>query len=286
MIKNILHTIGSKIFIALASFIILLLNAQILGSIGVGTIGLIILGITLFQLISNVFNSGIVYYSFKLDTYKLLIITYLWSFFTVGIFWCLNFIYPVFESEYANDIYILAFIHALGGIHNSILIGNEEIQKLNYTALLKTTLIVIVLCFYFFYLKIKTVDAFINALYISYIFTYLFSIVLSFPFIKKSSLKGYSETIKDILNYGIYIQLASFFQLLNYRLSYYILDAFSGRSSLGIYSGSVQVSEALILPGKSIATVQYARISKRNNILLSNVLFDFYFKQLLYLNRA
>lgn len=265
MIKNILHTVGSKVIIALFSFFILLINARALGPKGVGTIGLIILGITLFQLISNVFNSGIIYFGEKLNTQKVVVTTYLWSLITVLLFWLVNLIYPVFEQDYSVEIYLLALLQSFTSIHTLIIIGKEDIPTFNYITLIKSATIFCAVCIQFFFLENTTVDAFVTALFIAYLLTYILSILYSFKYLNSKISSTYTEVIKSYLSYGTYIQLAGFFQLLNYRLSYYILDAFSGRAALGIYSGGVQVSEALVLPGKSIATVQYARISKRNN---------------------
>jgi O-antigen/teichoic acid export membrane protein len=53
--------------------------------------------------------------------------------------------------------------------------------------------------------------------------------------------------------------------LLNYRLGYYIIERFLGKSSLGVFSTGTQVSEGLWLVGKSVATVQYAKISNSDD---------------------
>ena len=54
-----------------------------------------------------------------------------------------------------------------------------------------------------------------------------------------------------MLKYGILGQTANVFQLINYRLSYYLIDAFAGRASLGVFSAATQISEGLWIFGKS-----------------------------------
>lgn len=263
MIGNIIHTFSSKIAIAFISFMLLLLNARFLGPEGVGTIGLIVLGITLFQLVSNLLSGSIIYFNNKLNVSKLIVLCYIWSILTILFFLVVNQIYPVFEEKYTIDIYILASIHSFTNIHSSLLLGNERVQQFNYLALLKASTLLIGIALQFYLFENFTVSAFITTSYFSYIITYLVSIIYSHSLFTSAIKNTFKHVFKTAFHYSFYIQLSNSFQLLNYRLSYYILDAFSGRSALGIYSGGVQVSEALILPGRSIATVQYARISRK-----------------------
>ena len=110
MIGNILHTFGSKIGIAIISFAMLLLNARYLGTEGVGTIGLIVLGITIFQLFSNLLNGSIVYFSSKLNQSSLVLICYLWSILCIGLFWFINTFYPLFEENYQLENLCFGFL--------------------------------------------------------------------------------------------------------------------------------------------------------------------------------
>jgi len=50
-------------------------------------------------------------------------------------------------------------------------------------------------------------------------------------------------------------------QLFNYRLSYYIIEKYFDRATLGVFSIGVQISESVWIISKSIAMVQYARIA-------------------------
>ena len=70
---------------------------------------------------------------------------------------------------------------------------------------------------------------------------------------------------KELIQYGFYLQVANITQLLNYRLSYFLLDYFSGRASVGRFMAGVQFSEGLLLPSKSIGAVQYAKISSQKS---------------------
>lgn len=61
------------------------------------------------------------------------------------------------------------------------------------------------------------------------------------------------------------MQLGNIIQFFNYRLSYYFIEFFLKRASVGIYSVAVQLSESIWLIAKSISMVQYTRISNEKD---------------------
>ena len=58
-------------------------------------------------------------------------------------------------------------------------------------------------------------------------------------------------------------------QLFNYRLSYYIIEKYFDRATLGVFSIGVQISESVWIISKSIAMVQYARIANSRDPVYS-----------------
>lgn len=265
MIKNIVHTVGSKLFIAILSFVTLLLNSNTLGTSGLGTISLLVLSITIILLISNLVHTGIIYFASRHPAFNLFIISYIWSFVSLGIAFVVQKIFHLFPEDMAEDIYYLAFLQAGIVIHLNLFLGKEKIKTYNFFSILQSVLTVGALLFYFFVLEVKEVSSFIHALYLAYASCFFLSFFRVIPLLGKLEIYGNWLLFKETLLYGFYIQSANVFQLLNYRISYFILDAFAGRASLGLYSAGVQLSEALLLPGKSISTVQYARISAKKN---------------------
>jgi len=264
MIGNILHTFWNKILMALISLGILLLNSNYLGATGLGSIGLIILNITIIQLISSLVSGSIVYFSNKLPLSNLCIIAYLWSLISLFIYWIINQIYPLIESTYVMDVYLLSFMLSALGIHQYVLLGKELIKTYNWIALLQSVLTIGILSYMFLVHQAVEVHSFITALYMAYGICFLLSFIYSIKHLPNVETGNWTKVFQKSIAYGFYVQAANGFQLLNYRISYFLLDAFSGRIALGYYTASVQISEGLILPGRSIATVQYARISNRD----------------------
>ncbi len=265
MIGKVIHTFGSKILIAFISFILLLLHTNYLGPAGIGTIGLIVLNITIIQLVSNLINGSIVYYSSRLPGLSILITAYIWSGLTLPLFYIINQVVPIFGEEYAFNIYLLGLLQSIFSIHLFLLLGYERIKVFNLLSLLQSLLTLISVMVFYVGLRETVVKAYLISLYVSYGSVLLLSIVYLFPYLRKSTSGNIKDAFKKLFSYGIYIQAANTFQLLNYRISYFILDAFSGRAALGLYTAGIQLSEAMLIPGRSIATVQYARISAKQN---------------------
>ena len=247
------------------SFTILLLNSNYLGAEGLGTVGLIVLNITIVQLICNLMNGSIIYFCNKLNLSTLVFLAYTWSIISIGLFGVLNQFYTVFVTAFSFDIYTLSFLQAAISIHFFVLLGKEKVKVFNLLSLLQSFTTLLALLYWFFLKEEPTVDSFITALYTSYSLTLLFALFFSYRLFPRINFQLTVVTLKQAFSYGFFIQIANTFQLLNYRLSYFLLDAFSGRVALGLYTAGVQLSEALILPGRSISTVQYARISNKNN---------------------
>jgi len=265
MIANVIHTFGSRIGIALISFLLLSLNAHFLGPAGLGTIGLIILGITIVQLLTNLINGSIIYFSSRANRTNLVVIAYLWSLISVAIFVAINQLFSLFDEAYEWQIYGLAFLQSIISIHLFLLLGVEQIKRHNIFSLGQSILTIGLVGINYLVLEHTEVLAFVNALFITYVLIATGSGIAILSYTKKMDPKNLQKDFINAFKYGFYIQTANTFQLLNYRLSYFILDAYAGRAALGQYTASIQLSEALLIPGRSIATVQYARISAKQS---------------------
>ena len=172
----------------------------------------------------------------------------------------------------------MAFLQSAIAIHSFILVGNEQIKKFNALTIIQSIVTIVSLAFHYVLLEQVNVFAFTNSLFIAYGITLSVGILYTLPLLPKIAIHELLSIFKKSIHYGFYIQLANTFQLLNYRISYYIVDAFSGRAALGLYHGGVRLSEALVLPGKSIAVVQYTRISRKNNTTYSQRITFFFMK--------
>jgi O-antigen/teichoic acid export membrane protein len=150
-------------------------------------------------------------------------------------------------------------------IHLNILLGRERIKAYNFIFFIQHLLATILLVVFFVVLKKEDIFYYLVALYISYFTAFISAFIFTFHYVKSFKLPSFTE-FKSMIRYGFLGQSANIFQLINYRLGYYLIDAFVGRASLGVFSAATQISEGLWIFGKSIATVLFARISNSRDI--------------------
>lgn len=266
MLKNILSTITTRMMVALLTLIIVLVNAHHLGAEKVGTINLIILAIAILQLVSNLVGGGaLVYFLPRTQLIKIFLPSCGWAILISALGTFILKILHLIPLGYAIHVFFLALLLSLFTINFMVLLGEERIRIYNIISLLQVVILFAVLMFFFFGLKNREVIAYVYGLYISYILTFLASLVLILPSFKKKDILATRKVLRELVHLGSVMQLGNILQFFNYRLSYYFIEFFLNRSAVGIYSVGVSLSESIWLVAKSIHLVQYTRISNEND---------------------
>ena len=265
MLRKIAGTTLSRVLVALCSFISLVLNANFLGANGLGSIGLLVLAITIFILVYNfVGGAALVYLVPKYSLKKLLLPSYAWSIVTLLLFFALSSLISIVPAYLRYHFLALAFIQSLTGSHINILAGQQRFFPFNLINLLRAVFSLAALCYFYFILQMHSLKAFIYSLYFANIISLLYS---SFEVWRANAAPaplGNKSSLREMFRLGFYMQFADIFQLMNYRLSYYFVEFYSGIARLGIFTAGVQLSESLWITSRSISTVQYAGISNMN----------------------
>jgi len=266
LIGNIINTVSTRISLAVLSIVLLLLNSNFLGSEGLGTVGIIILEITIYLLISNVVCGGsLVYFTSRKSANSLLIAAYTWIVLSAALYYSLLLLIPALDSEYANAILVLGFLQSAIGANLGLLAGQQRFKTFNFVALMQALVQIGALCIFYFVLNDQSIDAFIQSTFIAYCLAFILSFARLIPTLEKQIIWPTLKLFKELIQYGFYLQIANITQLLNYRLNYFLLDYFSGRATVGKLMAGVQLSEGLLLPSKSIGAVQYAKISSQKS---------------------
>ncbi len=273
MLKKIFGTTLTRVLSAVLSFVLLLLNAKLLGAEGVGTISLIVLGITILQLLTS-FAGGasLIYILPRSNLSTCLLISYLWTVLICLASIIATLFLPVFSVTQNWHIILLSFISSLTNVNLSVILSQEKIMRYNLINLSQTVVLFFSCLFSYFYIHSISVDAVIICMYVSYGTAFLLSLNVFDTKFHKVLFTDFLLTAKQLLHYGFFIQMANFIQLFNYRLSYYMVDFYLGRASVGIFSTAIQISEAIWIVGRSIAVVLYSRITNSTDITYSKLL--------------
>lgn len=269
MFKKIIGTIGTRVVTAILAFTIWTLNAHYLGPVNVGTISLIIFSVAIIQLFTNFFaGAALIYMTPRTGIFKLFIPAYIWSLVVtlLGAF-ALKWIgstFPVMEiipAGYFRPVLLLALVMSFTSANYMLLLGLERVNAYNLISLVQVVVLFALLLIMLFGIRSFVVMAYYRALFFSYLIALAASTVVLLPSFKRVPLTNMKELCRDILRFGTYVQLANIFQTMNYRLSLKFVDFFAGRAAVGVLSLGMQLAEGLWLISRSIATVQYSRLS-------------------------
>jgi len=267
MIKRIIGTSAGKLITALAGFAIIVINAHFIGAAGVGAISLILLGITFINLVSNFIGGpAIVYLLPRFDAFRLLVPSYLWAFLCSSAGAVLLSVSGLISLLYVFDVFWLSFFITVTSVNLTILLAKERFVIYNLLSTLQIIITLTVLLYLVFITGDHSVTAYLYAFYSGIIFSFVISLFAIRKLIHFSDIEELPHVVVTMLKFSPFMQFGSFFQMLNYRLSYYIIERFFGPGLLGVFSVGTQVSESVWIVGRGAATVHYARLSNTNDM--------------------
>ncbi len=265
MIKNILNTVFVRAFGAITTLLIVVINSNQLGAGGIGEISLVVLAISIFILMNGIASGAMVYFIPRENIFKLLSISYIWTFITVFLFILLLVFVKIAPREYYFDIIALSVILSISNTHEKILLGKERIININIIEAVKIISLLFSLLILYYYFNKSTVFSYIISLYISYSIGLFFAFIFSLKYINITNTRGLFPLFKKVFKLSGYNAFAAITQKLNYRLSYYFIEYFLGINALGIFAVGVQITESTLIIGRSISFVQYSKISNLRN---------------------
>ncbi len=264
LINKILSTFGTRSISALVNLLIAVALSQYLGPVGKGQQGLIITTVAMILVFSNLVGGATLVYLVPRYPYSRLIIpSYIWSVIISALSYPVLMMIRVIPAEFIMHVCILSAFNSFASINMTLLIGKEKINMANLISVLQPLLIIICLIICFTVIKMQDVKAYIIALYVAFLISWIVGTIAVFKTFGKvdTDLKGNMVVVKDMFRLGFMNQLAHITQFLSFRLSYYFLDMYHGEASVGVYSNGVSIVESIWLVGKSISLVQYARIA-------------------------
>jgi len=268
MFKKIIQTIFSKGIVSILNFIIVMLTAKYTGAVGRGEISLMYLNITLVLMVNDLIGgSALVYLIPKIGVKKIVLPAFI-----VAV--CSGILLPLLLNTYHqySTQQLLWFVSLsltlnLSSIANVFLNGLNKIKFTNLFSVIQTVLIFLALCFFIFSLHQNSSTVYFASLLIGFSVNFLLSFIILFPHLFPIEKTPVFNTMKEILSYGFIVQAGNLIQLLNYRISYYLIDVFypeKGKFMLGVFSTGSSVAESAWVIMNGISMVQYAAISNND----------------------
>lgn len=262
--KTILKTLVSRFLILILNFGLVIYSTNMWGSEGKGVISIVIADLTIISFFANIFvGSSMSYFASKYRIEEILPFAYLWSV-AVGISVPVIFSFN-HASEYSGYLMALSVLSSLLAANVNLFVGQQNIKMFNLYTVLQQVIHIVFIVIIVYAVKITSVDAYFMAQISCFGVLFLMS---TFQVLKYCNLKQIvfsKKTACQLFDYGWKIQLSTFLQFLNNRLSFYFLEYFRGIVSVGIFSIGVAFSEAIWTVSRSLSVVLYADILNNKN---------------------
>lgn len=269
MFKAIIGNFSVRFSAAIFNLLIAILISQYLGAGGKGEQSIILASITIILLVDNLIGgASIIYLAPRTGTKNLITTSYCWAIFvSIGCYLVLN-SFAWFDQKHVFTISFVSGLNSIISINSSILVGKEKIHKSNLLSFSIPFLTLMVIILQVFNQASQSIDLYILAIYIAYGTTLILSLFLISKELTKEDVfqpKLLANTFKTLLFYGFQNQITHIFQLLSFRLSYFLLEINHGQKAVGIYSNGLSIIESIWLITSSISLYQYSRISNSDD---------------------
>lgn len=262
MALRIIGTFANRILTAVLNFAIVLITAKLFGAEGRGEISLLVLSATIIQILSGIAGGGaLTYLAPRYRFSQLWLISTLWCIVVnYTMMWLLqkfHLIHPGTETL----LLMFALPAALFSNQQSLLLAFQRVHAYNLVSVLQP----LTLLTYVWYFGTQNQEHYTQAIALyatGGFYSFMLVYFISFIFLQRLPelpSAGVTEIGKKFLFHGGWSQVANLAQLMNYRFSYYCLEAMKGISALGMFSTGVSIAESVWVYSKSLSTLQYAR---------------------------
>ncbi|MEO8591126.1 MAG: polysaccharide biosynthesis C-terminal domain-containing protein [Flavobacteriales bacterium] len=262
MIRPVAGTVVSRVAIVAMNLLVVVVAGRALGTTGLGTISLLVLGITFILVLNNVVGGGgIVYLLPRHGAAALRWPSYAWALGTAAVARLVLHRWQLVPEGLADHTVALAFLQAIIGIHLAILLGRERIGVHNALLVFQAAALLLVFAVLVRHDTADVMD-YVLAAYAAHGATALLSTIASIRHTAdRRAIAPTGHPVVDLFRQGAIAQAANGMQLLNYRLAYYLIKRSIGIPAVGIYSVTSQLAESTWLVPKSLGLVLYARMS-------------------------
>ncbi len=266
MLKQATGTVLSRLFVTAMNLLVMVLAGHTLGADGLGTIGLIVLGITLVMLPANLLGGGaLVFLVPRVPLSKLLWPAYAGAFVSAWVALIALRAIPLVPDGFEAHVCALAFLQAVYSVHLGVLLGQQRIARHNAITAVHAAVLLVVFASFLYAEKEVDALAYIRASYAAFALTAILS-ALSIDRRVHTHKDGPVDMMRVTLRQGLWVQGANGLQLMNYRLAYWIIEHVLGRPALGLYSVGTQLAESAWIAPRSLGMVLVSRVSNLDEI--------------------
>ncbi|MGB3619159.1 MAG: polysaccharide biosynthesis C-terminal domain-containing protein [Catalinimonas sp.] len=264
MLRHIFSTFVSKVLSAAINFGVIILTTQFLGPDGRGQISLFVADIALVILTAQLVGGpALVYLAARHRPFALAVVSYAFALLAgvVGpsVLVLLGQVPPGLEVH----LFTLAVLESLHAVQTVFLLG-WDLPRRNRIQLVRSVLQMATLLL-LFYFQTPAVMHYVWAFYVGSGWVMVASGRAVWPRLRPFTLRRLPVVARLVVRMGSQAQVSNIIQFLNFRLSYYFLNAFVDVGAVGLYSTGVMLAESIWVVSQSIGTVQYSVLTQQRD---------------------
>ena len=274
MFKKILGTGAARAVNVLTQLATLIMGTRCLGAAEWGKAFIAQTDITFLLIgIELIAGSGLVYFTPRKKLATLMKISYGWIAFVMLIYLLLfqvfsffpTFYHTIVPEGYALLVLLMTFIYSMHEFNLNHFLGKEKIATYNWLFLTQILTQVTMMAVLIFAMNVRTAKALLYSQLCGYSLATLIGWILLFPNLKRQDREPMKDSLKEMLQYGAFMQLSTLVSTLNKRLSLYLLNTHCDERSIGVYASGTQVTEGVNIVGQSIGLVEFSALSNTEN---------------------
>ena len=265
LLKRAVATVGTRYIMAVCNFVLLLINARVLGASGLGEAGLLVAGVQIIHSFTNLIGgSSLIYFFHRHGVRRVLVIALGW-----GVL--ISFVGPTVMSllgladlrQWAYSVGLSLVFVSFNSLGRTLL-SYEQVGQYNFTLIMQALIAAGTTIGGYYLLEITTPDMYIwgmlfgNGLCSLYCAALLLRRVMS----EEIATTTYRTLIIQMARFGGWNMVDNVAGQVTLRINYFLLESFVGLRVVGLYEGALKLAECVLMVPRSLAPIFYASLTK------------------------
>ena len=267
MFKDIIGTIGARYVVAFLNLLLIFINSKVLGRDGMGMVGVIYASANIAVIFNSILcGNTIVYFMNRYNLRYVFYPAYVWAFAGSVIACLAMFFFNILPEGYEMAVFGLALLISVVTANSLMLLGKDNVKGFNIVYIIQGVLTFAILLYIYYIADYRDIDGYLIGLFVAYIITYLYSVILLFPhLLKKEHLPAgtsFFAVLKEMFVYGMWSGADNLAEGLTTRLNYFIVQSTGGYGHVGLLDSGTKMSESVWHISNSVSYIEYNSVSK------------------------
>ncbi|MDR2765596.1 MAG: polysaccharide biosynthesis C-terminal domain-containing protein [Tannerella sp.] len=274
MLKKVLETIVTRYVVAALNLALIFINGKTLGIHGMGLAGVIYASANIVFLFNSVFCGNTIVY--HMNRYPLRYVfwpAYVWAFAGSAIACGVMALTGMLPAGFGAEVYGLATLLSLVGIHSRVLLGKDRIKAFNATFMIQGGTLFFILLYVYYVTEKQDVEGYLWGVYLSNALAWLVSLLFLYPVCLRRGKKtqqpatrpSFFRLWRKMFAYGLWSSADNLTEGLTTRLNYFLLQRLSGYGQVGLLDAGTRISESVWHISRSVSSISYSQVAKTSD---------------------